>query len=384
MMAGTGYQRSRKVSMPALHFSKMDYSNDFNDAIKSRSISTSTPMASKSLSPLSLYSPGNDSGYPDSLVDTMTSTDLLNDSTFLETTPMVSTHCDLPEDKAYPLHNSKCDDICEIDSASLEHDWEIPEEEEVFEKRHKRLSDFPRYSLEFESGDLDSSFGASGLADKLDSVGIHDVIKHFSPKEPDRLIGRKVGLERVDILTEMHSRSIEGVSLVLSYLEPKVLCRMRAVSRQWKTICDTDNRASARRHKYIKSLKSRAASVGKENLGKSKLRHRRLTPGGLLTSVQHTPRSPKKMPVVNLFTQHAQVVSSLKSDDTLRHCPRCNSAAKTHCDRGVCMNDKCKFDFCVKCFCEHHGARNCVPVALKKSKLDSVGSKKSKKNLRRL
>ncbi|XP_046574547.1 F-box only protein 5-like [Haliotis rubra] len=362
MMASTGYQRSRKVSMPALHISKMDYSNDFSDVIKSRSISTSTPMASKILSPLSLYSPGNDSGYPDSLVeDTKTSTDLLNDTAFLETTPLVSTDCDLPEDNAYPLQFSKCDDMtCDTDcasSASLEHDWLIPEEEEVFEKRHKRLSDFPRYSLEFESGDLDSSFGASGLADKLDSVGIHDVIQHFSPKEPDRLIGRKVGLEKVDILNEMHARSIEGVSLVLSYLEPKELCRIRAVSRQWKTICDTDNRASARCHKYIKSLKSRAASVGKENLGKTKTGHRHLTPGGLLTSVQHTPRSPKKMPVVNLFTQHSQVVSSLKSDDTLRHCPRCNSAAKTHCDRGVCTSDNCKFDFCVKCFCEHHGSR---------------------------
>ena len=48
-------------------------------------------------------------------------------------------------------------------------------------------------------------------------------LRHFSPREPDRLIGRKMGLDYVDIIVELHSRSID-TSLVLSYLEPADLC----------------------------------------------------------------------------------------------------------------------------------------------------------------
>ena len=48
-------------------------------------------------------------------------------------------------------------------------------------------------------------------------------LRHFSPREPDRLIGRKMGLDYVDIVVELHSRSID-TSLVLSYLEPADLC----------------------------------------------------------------------------------------------------------------------------------------------------------------
>lgn len=65
-----------------------------------------------------------------------------------------------------------------------------------------------------------SSFSTSSLADRFD-----EVLKKFSPKEPDRLIGRKMGLLCVDIMAELSVRNIGCLSEILQYLHPSDLCR---------------------------------------------------------------------------------------------------------------------------------------------------------------
>ena len=54
---------------------------------------------------------------------------------------------------------------------------------------------------------------------------LHKILKQFSPSEPDRLIGRKMGLEYVDIVSELHLRSVAPLQLVFRHLEPEDLCR---------------------------------------------------------------------------------------------------------------------------------------------------------------
>lgn len=75
-------------------------------------------------------------------------------------------------------------------------------------------------SLSEQSMQSLSTHKESQLASQFD-----EILKKFSPAEIDRLIGRKMGLERVDILTELHERNIIYLSTIMSYLEPEDLCR---------------------------------------------------------------------------------------------------------------------------------------------------------------
>ena len=54
---------------------------------------------------------------------------------------------------------------------------------------------------------------------------INEMVKHFSPSEPDRLIGRKMGLDFVDVVSELHMRSVCSLQAVFRYLESEDLCR---------------------------------------------------------------------------------------------------------------------------------------------------------------
>ncbi len=54
---------------------------------------------------------------------------------------------------------------------------------------------------------------------------ILDLLKNFSPPEPDRLIGRNMGLETVDVISELYSRGIHSLQTIFNYLDPQDLCR---------------------------------------------------------------------------------------------------------------------------------------------------------------
>jgi len=74
------------------------------------------------------------------------------------------------------------------------------------------------------------------------------------------------------------------------------------------------------------------------------------------------------------------------NDEKLQKCPQCRKPAK--ClpvqDRGLCQNPDCGYDYCTKCSYEFHGSKECAPIASKKTKTSTIGTKKSKKNLKRL
>ena len=87
-----------------------------------------------------------------------------------------------------------------------------------------------------------------------------------------------------------------------------------------------------------------------------------------------------------LYLPCFQEASKLRNDESLRKCPKCSSPARcinSVQDRAFCS--KCQHDFCIKCLRCYHGATDCSIVMRKKPKVDtSVGTKKSKTNLRRL
>ena len=54
---------------------------------------------------------------------------------------------------------------------------------------------------------------------------IKEMVKHFSPSEPDRLIGRKMGLDFVDVVSELHIRSVCSLETIFRHLKSEDLCR---------------------------------------------------------------------------------------------------------------------------------------------------------------
>ncbi|KAK3577794.1 hypothetical protein CHS0354_000211 [Potamilus streckersoni] len=88
----------------------------------------------------------------------------------------------------------------------------------------------------------------------------------------DRVIGRKMGLEKLDIMTELHIRNVRPVSDVLMQMHPEDLCRMCRVNQTWKTICETDISANQRRLKFLKERKPPSPAGSEKENYRNKMR----------------------------------------------------------------------------------------------------------------
>ncbi|ESO83183.1 hypothetical protein LOTGIDRAFT_236780 [Lottia gigantea] len=359
---------------------------------KMRSISTSTPMAITSLCS-SVFSEA-DSGFEDVTVD----------SCFLTTTT-ASSNYSFDSDSNFSFNSKSLSGHGLFYSPILkeqpspkqpekEHnlrDWEIPEEEDIFLKINNRnLTDLPCRNLSFEFDSQDSGLQTSSSSPSIElSARFQQVLSTFSPSVLDRLIGRKMGLEKVDIVSELSARNVMALSSIFSYLEPQDLCSMCQVSQNWRKVVHSDARASKLKKKYVKY--SQETSLGKENSSKS-LRYRSirgLTQANKFETIQLTQHQRASTPYSKLSTGDifSMAADSLREGEELRKCPKCFGASRVlpGYDRGTCFNSDCSFEFCSKCFCEYHGSKSCNPIGVcKKQKKDIIGSKKAKKNLKRL
>uniref|UniRef100_A0A8C9RCD9 F-box protein 43 n=1 Tax=Scleropages formosus TaxID=113540 RepID=A0A8C9RCD9_SCLFO len=159
------------------------------------------------------------------------------------------------------------------------------------------------------------------------------------------LIGRKMGLEKLDILAELKSRSLRHIlGKILNFLSSEDLySRLNALSRS------------------------------------------------ALRSVQPQSRTPIICTSVSDSVSHPssiQVAKTLFHDECLRPCPRCQHPAKCHSVRreGVCSQEDCAYQFCTACLCAYHGSKECASGSAKRRSRKEVlpGSTQSKRNLRRL
>ncbi|XP_059504814.1 F-box only protein 5 [Stegostoma tigrinum] len=212
----------------------------------------------------------------------------------------------------------------------------------------------------------------------------------------ENLIGRKMGLEYVDIWKELVDRGFPDLlKKILRFLPLPSLLNCIKVSKTWRRIILDDKRASQLLRTALHLQRSSAADC----LGDTTIR-RNAVSRGVLSSVQCVgvnspqkcstqPSSPVKP---NRLSQrsirHQQVVKTLKWDETLKTCPLCASPAKfSSCEeRAVCSNENCSYDYCSLCFDTFHGSKDCARRqyrSLFKSQ-PQAGSKKSKRNLKRL
>uniref|UniRef100_H0WYF5 F-box only protein 43 n=1 Tax=Otolemur garnettii TaxID=30611 RepID=H0WYF5_OTOGA len=224
------------------------------------------------------------------------------------------------------------------------------------------------------------------------------------------LIGKKMGIEKLDILTELKYRNLRHIlAMVLDSLTAESLCSVWKVSRNWREIVIQDKRANRRRKFYIIQLKTDSegtvlnvedAATRLHLLNRSALRSVQaqarpsssqkeqvstLSPWGEvltpLASSSVTPLSSKQ-------EEYVKVAKTLFIDEAIKPCPRCQSPAKyqPYKKRGLCSRTACGFDFCVLCLCAYHGSEECSRGAAKpRNRKDALpGSAQSKRNLKRL
>ncbi|KAM3862841.1 F-box only protein 5 [Diretmus argenteus] len=230
----------------------------------------------------------------------------------------------------------------------------------------------------------------------------------------DRVIGRQMGLEYVDVFSSLLSRNMRGIlTRVLALLGDMDLISCRKVSRTWRKIISEDTVAVSRCQQAEQALMESRNYLGQtkgsgltRDVALSRvvlscmqtLASSRPSPSSSSSSHRaniqappsqkdHNPNSPHTR-----FQQYLEAASRLKQHESLRPCKRCGSPA-THlaeAQRATCMRPSCLFDFCTCCREAFHGSSPCRTVLPRphhpssKATRGPAGSARSKRNLRRL
>ncbi|KAG7335422.1 hypothetical protein KOW79_000115 [Hemibagrus wyckioides] len=264
-------------------------------------------------------------------------------------------------------------------------------------------------SLSFTvSRDLEQPIGARlNLSHNLEEpITAHLLLSH--------LIGRRMGLGKMDVLTELHVRNLHHVlSSILQLLSAKDIHTCTEVCDSWSDIILQDRKANRRRRNYeqeqhhalemgraarVMDAETRLALVCRSALSSVQAqaktpRARAHTPatGGVRAHTPatggaraHTPPSTKRQ-------QFLQVAKTLFSDECLRPCPRCEHPARCHSVKaeGVCSWSECVFHFCTSCLRAYHGSADCTRLpnlhTRRKGRSQLLpGSAQSKHNIKRL
>ncbi|XP_054241576.1 F-box only protein 43 [Indicator indicator] len=218
------------------------------------------------------------------------------------------------------------------------------------------------------------------------------------------LIGKKMGLEKLDILTELKYRNLKHIlAIVLDALTVESLCSIWEVSKNWREIIVQDRSADERRKLYIKHLREAAGESFKKAedaatrlcvLNRSALRpvqaQARTPVAQMLPSrIELTPRRCSSAPhSTSRREAYLKVAKTLFTDEALKPCPRCQYPAKYQLvkKQGLCSRDVCAFEFCILCLQAFHGSKECSSLSAKQRyKKDAPpGSAQSKRNLKRL
>ncbi|XP_047218104.1 F-box only protein 43 isoform X3 [Girardinichthys multiradiatus] len=222
------------------------------------------------------------------------------------------------------------------------------------------------------------------------------------------LIGRKMGLGKVDILTELKKRNLRHIlANIFSKLNSECLYRCGLVCKSWNEIIQQDHQASLRRRTYLSELEEALEhSVGVLHISEAETRSALLKRSALKriqarsrTSSYCTPQSanstltPSEHGTLSTGSSSKQekfmeVAKTLFSDQSLKPCPRCQHPARCHSVKreGVCSRGDCGFQFCILCLCAFHGSRECGSQSAGRRKKDKLlpGSVESKRNVRRL
>ncbi|XP_066035168.1 F-box only protein 5 [Chamaea fasciata] len=207
------------------------------------------------------------------------------------------------------------------------------------------------------------------------------------------LIGKKMGLDRIDILAELFQKNLKHIlANILRHLSEVDLVNFAKVSTTWQKILQED--------KWIFQMYSRAAkNLSNVTKAPEHAATREYIPYRMsLASIQKAtpPKTLNKKSTRSKvsrnhsrLTEFSEAARNLKNTESLKACHRCGSPAKydSYLQRATCSRESCGFDFCTKCMCSYHSSSDCVsskPVKQNSAPGPLPGTKKSKQNLKRL
>ncbi|XP_024407990.2 F-box only protein 5 [Desmodus rotundus] len=214
------------------------------------------------------------------------------------------------------------------------------------------------------------------------------------------IIGRKMGLEFVDILSELFRRGLRHLlANILTQLSDMDLINVSKVSTTWKKILEDDKGALQLCNKAIQRVTEKNIKFSSHASTREYVRFRTAL-ASVQKSASQTPSrnyaggklsdpADQKGSTYSRHSEFSEVAKTLKKNESLKACIRCNSPAKYDCylQRAVCKREGCGFDYCTRCLCDYHVTKDCLNgKSLKASyKMGPLpGTKKSKANLRRL
>ncbi|KAM9798539.1 F-box only protein 43 [Neosynchiropus ocellatus] len=219
------------------------------------------------------------------------------------------------------------------------------------------------------------------------------------------LIGRKMGVGKVDVLSELKKRNLGHVlSTIFRHLSTESIYRCSQVCKSWDEMIKQDKRASFRRRIHLSELEEALEHGGSVDVADAETRLTLLKRSALKTVQSQsktssfcTPQSGSRtLTPVTYSTLRStskrdkfiEVAKTLFHDESLKPCPRCRHPARCHSIKreGVCSSADCGFQFCTACLCAFHGSRECGSHSGRRHKKDILlpGSAQSKRNIRRL
>lgn len=252
-------------------------------------------------------------------------------------------------------------------------------------------------ALQFENAVCSALINCHKKTQKFDWTLIDKIAGDFSLQN---IIGRKMGLEQVDILQELLQRDMKHlIAKLLHCLGDIDLINFARVSKTWQRIICEDKLAT-QMHTEAKARLMASSAKRREEVT---TRHNAVSRvvlsciQGLASTPIQTPLGgtmQKKMNQSNRsppsrHTEFQKAANKLKHQESLKKCGHCGSPAKfyPHLQRATCIRASCGSDFCTECHCDYHGLSNCVTGKIETYSKKSgplPGSGKSKRNLKRL
>uniref|UniRef100_A0A8C9F104 F-box protein 43 n=1 Tax=Pavo cristatus TaxID=9049 RepID=A0A8C9F104_PAVCR len=197
------------------------------------------------------------------------------------------------------------------------------------------------------------------------------------------LIGKKMGLEKLDILTELKYRNLKHVLAILCMLGARnwhrgIKVTLHMLPAGLKEGCDDTEDAATRLNVLNRSALRPVQAQARTPVLQTPPSYAELTPRRCNSVPQSTSR----------HEEYLKVAKTLFSDEALKPCPRCQYPAKYQLVKkwGLCSREACAFEFCILCLHAFHGSKECNSLSAKqKNKKDAPpGSAQSKRNLKRL
>ncbi|NWV57230.1 FBX5 protein, partial [Daphoenositta chrysoptera] len=211
--------------------------------------------------------------------------------------------------------------------------------------------------------------------------------------ELGNLIGRKMGLDRIDILAELFQKNLKHIlANILRHLSKMDLVNFAKVSTTWQKILQEDKWIFQMYSRAVRNLsnvtKTREHAATREYLlyRVSLASIQKAAPPKNLNKKSTRPKASKNH---SRLTEFSEAARTLKNTESLKACNHCGSPAKydSYLQRATCSRESCGFDFCTKCMCSYHSSSDCVsskPVKHSSASGPLPGTKKSKQSLRRL